>query len=624
MAKPNAQLEAAINQFSAQPGVTPDQAAQLRASITSDGELLTNLNQDAAGGQLKAFALDTSGSGPNIVGRYDEQRGVVTLPSLAFQSNSPAATSSLSGALRIQDISLRFAHGDYPDASNTGVRHQVTQEMVDNLQSTINGSPVLAEQMREAVTVRDKSGRHPLESFAILDPQMGAGGTYNGGTKTMSLPAPGLQTRGGANPMGRFDSQDMTFVLAHEVQHGFNSDGKNAATATFLKAVSAEAAKSAPFHDYTAPIVAYTQAGREDEAKAEIAGWNALLSREKQLNRAANLDEMLATRNDRVRDFVQQDPNVSQPKAMKLAGLNFKGDGTLEPTPGNVAAMGQHYFDRPAPGYAQPGQRPVHIGEHKPASSDYPNYYGNWALERIFEAENRSNKLHQGAKPVVMVNMAAAGLKEDLQEMEGLDLGTNKAARHYLDSSQSPPMLRKFDHTQDGSVNPSHTYVQIDAQAEQHASGPSTVPRTPDDAGHPDHQMLVQIRDGITKVEAHRGRAYDDFSERVSRSLLAECKDQRDAYPHTRNEPLSGREMAQVDHVVMGPSGRVFAVEGKLQDPAHRRASVDFDRAAQIPLEVSDQKLDAANQQILREHETVRQQELSRSQDDPTRSGPTR
>src|SRR3546814_10384068 len=97
--------------------------------------------------------------------------------------------------------------------------------------------------------------------------------------------------------------------------------------------------------------------------------------------------------------------------------------------------MGLHYFDRPPPTYAQPGQRPFGLGEHRDLAgnprptADYANYYGTWAWERIFAAEDQAGVRHQGAAPRLVADMAGLGLKEDLIEMEGLVLGRNKATR---------------------------------------------------------------------------------------------------------------------------------------------------------------------------------------------------
>jgi len=146
--------------------------------------------------------------------------------------------------------------------------------------------------------------------------------------------------------------------------------------------------------------------------------------------------------------------------------------------------------------------------------------------------------------------------------------------------------------------------------------------QVPSDPRHPDHPMLEQIRTGVRNIDEGIGKPYDDMSERISRCLLAACKDSRDNYPHVRDYSLSGNALNHVDHVVMGGNGNVFAVEGRLDDPAHKRAFVSTQEAIRIPVEQSDQRLQAAHQAIAREQAMAQQQELSRSQNSPERSGP--
>lgn len=259
-------------------------------------------------------------------------------------------------------MSVDFAHKTWQDAA--GQTQTVSQDMVSNLQATFNGSPVLAEQIKEAV----KQGH--VRHFGLLDGSMSAGATYDGEDanardrtpKGINLPPLGLQTRSGANSQGRFDAHDMTFVLGHEIQHGFNDATKDQARGDFMKAIGRQARAQGSVHGYTDELRGYIQAGREDEAKAEIAGWNALLSRERQSQPSiSGPDLLLNTGNGRVDDFVAVDPmtNLAVPKP----GLTFNPDGSLSQTPANIAAMGQHYFDRPSPIHPQPGQRPVHIGQ---------------------------------------------------------------------------------------------------------------------------------------------------------------------------------------------------------------------------------------------------------------------
>ncbi|MFO3707097.1 XVIPCD domain-containing protein [Xanthomonas codiaei] len=631
MANHSSQLEAALSRFSAQPGVSSDQVAQLRDALKADAKLLNQLDSQAQSGQLRGFAVQAAGSVPqNLAGTYDIHSGVITLPATSLQSSGVVASKDLRETLQVQQMSVEFAHSTYQDAA--GNKHPVTQDMVSNLQATINGSPVLAGEIKRAATTIDLTDTHKpkranLEGFGFVGPGVAAGGTYDGNRKLMNLPPLGLQSFSPASPSGRYNPQDMTFVLGHEIQHGFNHSSKQQATAVFLSQVEKQSKARGPVHDYTDELRSYIQAGREDEAKAEISGWNALLSREKQINPIANsLDVMLATKLDRNLDFIEQDKTSSSLKALPKAGLSFNQDGTLSQSPGNIAAMGHHYFDRPSQLYAQPGQRPVNLGEHRnqagqlQPTADYANYYGTWAIEQILQAEDRANVVHQGVRPRVTIDMAGLGLKEHLIENEGLDRGPNKAPFPYHDRSTAPPTLHHFDHTQDGSVNPAydHRYVPVVPDA------PAAGLRGPDDPAHPDHAMLEQIRSGVRKIDESVGKPYDDMSERVSRCLLAACKDNRDAYPDSNDWSLSGSALSRVDHVVMGKTGNVFAVEGRLDDPAHQRVHVHIDEAIRTPVEQSDQKLLAANQAIAQERELVQQQELARGVSEPSQGVPFR
>ncbi|WP_355582385.1 XVIPCD domain-containing protein [Xanthomonas cannabis] len=628
MPAPSPQLEAALARFAAS-GADQDQAAQLRGALIADPELQQQFDQQAQAGHLRAFALQAvSSSAPNLAGTYDIQSGVITLPSTSIQPTGTSPSNDLRATLQVQQMSVAFAHSTYQDSARHS--HPVTQDMVENLQSTINGSPFLADEIKKAATTVDSSDRQRplrahLEGFGFLGPGMAAGGTYDGNSKRMNLPPLGLQTGSAANPHGMFNGRDMTFVLGHEIQHSFNHASKHQATAKFLANVEAQSKVRGPVHDYTDELRNYIQAGREDEAKAEIAGWNALLSKQQQTNPSAGLKEMHATQIDRVNDFVKKDPFTGL--VTGKPGLTFNQDGSLSQTPGNIAAMGHHYFDRPSPLYSQPGQRPVGIGEHRnPAgalqpTADYPNYYGTWGVEQILQAEDRANVLHQGARPQVTIDMAALGLKEHLIENEGLDRGQNKAPFPYHDSSTRPPTLHHFDHTQDGSVNRAHDHTYVPVVPNTPAPG---VPRGPDDPAHPDHAMLEQIRSGVRKIDESVGKPYDDMSERVSRCLLAACKDNREAYPGAGDRSLADNALSRVDHVVMGKTGNLFAVEGRMDDPAHRRAHVEIDQAIHTPVEQSDQKLLVANQALAQERALVQQQELARGMSEPNPGVPTR
>ena len=497
MTSPNPQLEAALAQFAAQPGTTPGQEAQLRAAVVADAGRLNLLNQQAASGRLKGFALETPGGMPNLTGIYDKVAGVITVPAAGFQPNGVAPGNDLKAVVWLQAITVDFAHKTWQD--NAGQTHAVSQDMVSNLQATLNGSPALAAQIKNGVA------QGHVQHFSLLGNNMAAGATYDGNTlqqdgtpKGINLPPLGLQTNTPTNPQGKYNANDMTFVLGHEIQHGFNDAAKDQATSKFIHGISVQAHVQGAVHDYTDELRAYIQAGREDEAKAEIAGWNALLSREQQRNPNTTLVDMGKIPSSRIYDFVT--PNTLSSPSSPLPGLTFNPDSSLSQTPSNIAAMGLHYFDRPSHVHAQPGQRPVGIGEHKPnPTADYPNYYGTWALEQIVAAEDRANVSYKGARPQIAVDMAGLGLKEDLIEMEGLDLGANKAPRPYLDTGHIPAKPGHFHHTQDASMGHDHQHVPIAAAGRIRPSGDPVVDRWIDALLDGDHAAAKVVQQEFTE-----------------------------------------------------------------------------------------------------------------------------
>ncbi|MGO4775003.1 hypothetical protein AB4084_05695, partial [Lysobacter sp. 2RAB21] len=115
-----------------------------------------------------------------------------------------------------------------------GKQPGVSANAVKNLTDTIKGSPALTDQLNGAVAAGH------LKSFkALTDPNMG--GAYNGGTQTMSLPVAGLDAG--------FNKGEITFVLGHEVQHGFNRAARDAVRSTFYTEAQALAKNPAAVHD---------------------------------------------------------------------------------------------------------------------------------------------------------------------------------------------------------------------------------------------------------------------------------------------------------------------------------------------------------------------------------------
>ncbi|MEN5426436.1 XVIPCD domain-containing protein [Stenotrophomonas pennii] len=113
-------------------------------------------------------------------------------------------------------------------------------------------------------------------------------------------------------------------------------------------------------------------------------------------------------------------------------------------------------------------------------------------------------------------------------------------------------------------------------------------PSSPLQADHPDHALYQQVRDGVAALDARHGRNFDETSERMSASLLVLAKD-------------SGLE--RVDHVLLSQAtpeshaGRnLFVVQGEPDNPAHLRAAMPTEQAAQAPVEQSLQQFEAVSQ----------------------------
>lgn len=107
----------------------------------------------------------------------------------------------------------------------------------------------------------------------------------------------------------------------------------------------------------------------------------------------------------------------------------------------------------------------------------------------------------------------------------------------------------------------------------------------PAQPGHPDHSMHEAIKSGVQDIYAKHGMPFNESGERHVAALLANAKQ-------------SG--LTRIDHVVEGVGAKsgadIFVVEGDLRDPANKRALVNTEAAAQIPVEKSIQQIDAANQ----------------------------
>jgi hypothetical protein len=433
-----------------------------------------------------------------------------------------------------------------------GLQPGVTPDNVANLQLVLNSSPALIDQVNRAAA----SGE--LKKLEILAPGTNAGGTYNPTTRAISLPSAMLTTR----PGQPFDMGEPVFVLGHELQHGLNRADTQKAYDLSGKEMEAEAKRPAASHDYTPMIAKRLAQNRHDEATAEIAGFNAVVGHVKQSNPKATLADVFEQNTHRMADFIDKSATVPPVYTLK-PNLTQNADLTLSPTPANIEAMGQNYFDKAATSAG--------IGHH--GNSDYANYYAASAIGLAVQYENAYAKPYNGVQPRMLVDMQKLGLSEKLLEENGLFLGQGQPApRPYYDSSKTPHSLHHFDYTRQ-----THTHVPV----------------APSDPAHPDHAMLQQIRDHVCELDRTHGREFDRRSEQLSHSLLTLAKD-------------SG--LSRVDHVVLSaqtptlkPGENVFVVQGDPRDPMMLRANMKTEVAVETPVAESERQLEVVNQRLAQE-----------------------
>lgn len=127
------------------------------------------------------------------------------------------------------------------------------------------------------------------------------------------------------------------------------------------------------------------------------------------------------------------------------------------------------------------------------------------------------------------------------------------------------------------------------APAPDEASGPNRALQDPTQPGHPDHALYQQIREGVEALDVKHGRSFDEVSERMTASLLVLAKD---------------NDLERVDHVLVSnatsehPAGHtLFVVQGEPSNPAHQRAAMPTELAAQTSVEESLQQFDSVSRE---------------------------
>lgn len=368
-------------------------------------------------------------------------------------------------------------------------------------------------------------------------------------------------------------------TIAHEAAHAANQADRQLRLKQFERQLDDRFGSVDDVHDATEIALKLQHSQRRDEAYAELLSVNAVVSRIQHLTPSVKNEELL--------ERVQQGSLcvVHDPKANALRwaeGITLNAEGRIAYTPENIEAIARCHFD------ATPSQ--VRLGANH--DLDYRNYYAPYSMGRIadhkIDADNATANPLSGPDPPLHLNLGRLGWDLAKIERDGVSFANHKIDLNFYDTTSGTPVMRNLrDTTTDASraIAP----PDLTAPATSAESAPLTLsdPRSP---AHPDHALYRQAQQGVAGLDASLGRTPDDHSERLAASLTALAK-------------VHG--LLRIDHVLLSQGGanlkpgeNVFVVEGRLDDPAHRRAYMPTEQAAHAPVEASFDSLTTVNQAL--------------------------
>ena len=405
---------------------------------------------------------------------------------------------------KIAETKLEKILTDFETANDTK-----TQTPGKNLRALLDQSPDLKERIVDSVA------KGHLEKFELLPKGENAGGSYSPDDKAISLPVDELNKAG----KSKASAAELVFVMGHEIQHSFNSTVADKGYSDFTTAVDKMAKGPGP-HDYTAAVKTFIQVNRDDEAGAHIGGFNAISSQVMKDNPAAGLKELYNAHPGRMEDFIDRGGKAPAFTYALKPGLTIESDMTLRDSPENVKAMGKYYFDQP----------PSSAGLGAKGNQDYPNYYGEWAVNVINDAEKQALADAKKLDPKAVAPEVQLNLKEI-----GLDKALMDTGLKYTDTTPKKP-------------------IDVSAGAHEMAGAPK-----------PEPALYSQAMAALEKFDSGVGG-------QELRNVAATMAAQADK-----------AGMTEISGAVKGSNGNIIAFQGDPSTDQAKRIAVDVDTAKLQP-----------------------------------------
>lgn len=323
-------------------------------------------------------------------------------------------------------------------------------------------SEVLADSpdLRASILRTIESG-DLLKFDAESDPRFSGSYDHNDGTLRLSI---GLLNEAGpkapADERGP-STNEVRFVSAHEIDHALSADAVRRLGEQFKERVAAIANTPSP-HDYTAVVKDYNNGLREREARAEIAGFNAVAAHVRRQDANANLGSLYQA-DGGLSNYIDRHGTEEPYTYALIPGLHIKPDLQLDEGK-SLEAMAKQFYD------SNPG---------------YPARNIDWAFGEIYRQEATAQAANPGRPfPEIRINVQELGAQVTLPP-------------DFIDTSRPQP-----------------------DKARPAVESPGPTPG-PDDSNHPDHKLLERIRDGVRGLEQGMGKSWDEQSERLSASALS-------------------------------------------------------------------------------------------------------
>ncbi len=348
--------------------------------------------------------------------------------------------------------------------------------MVTELRQIMHESPVLSTEFSESAQKGD------VKAIQLSkDPH--SAGDFNDANKSRAVEVHG-DLLSNKREVSRYEA---TWVLGHELKHSLNMDTRQADYKELDASLRLAMQGNTP-HDITAIAQKFLEGRKVDEAKSEIAGYNATVSA---LNHnypnhgeGATLRQIYDANRERASEFLEVKTIDGQPVVTPKPGITLNKDHSASETPENIQAVGKSFFDR------KPDLKHDE-GLGRSGDSDYRNFYGAYVVSRAAQL-NRFYQPgeQQSPEPSLRLDMAKLGLDRKQLMDNGVDLGGNQRPFTFIDMSHGRPSFVELVHTgSPGQQSP-------------------LAPRL-DDPAHPGNDLYQQAYGKLSDLDGQMGRASD-------------------------------------------------------------------------------------------------------------------